>query len=99
MKLKPAKVPARADDSKLTAEEITELRSALGALLWITAARARATMAEIKDLKTANLVVEKVKQYADAGLHYRILQVLRGGAPEDRLCLRRDATMLKKEFW
>ena len=85
MKLKLVKIPARADESKLSAEEITELRSALGALLWITATRldiisdvsflqTRVTMAEIRDLKTANLVIEKVKQFADAGLYYRYFE-------------------------
>ena len=79
------KIPTRADDSKLSAGEITEFRSALGALPWITATRldvisdvsllqARVTMAEIRDLKTANLVIEKVKQFADAGLHYRYFE-------------------------
>ena len=113
MKLKPVKIPMRADDSKLSAGEITEFRSALGALPWITATRldvisdvsllqARATVAEIRDLKTANLVIEKVKQFADAGLHYS-LQVLRGREPTDCLRARRiivvEGTMLKKEFW
>eukprot|EP00435_Cladocopium_sp_Y103_P070915 s165_g36.t1 len=37
-KLQDAKIPGRSDDdSKLFADEVTELRSVLGALLWVTA--------------------------------------------------------------
>ena len=81
-RLEKAEVPKREDSSKLTPEEVTRFRSILGALLWITATRldviadvsilqSRVTVAEIKDLKMANDTVDKVKEFADLGLHYR----------------------------
>ena len=81
-KMKEAPVPKRADDSRLTPEEISDFRSILGALLWVTATRldiisdvsllqARVTIAEVKDIKVANSVLDKVKRYSEIGLHYR----------------------------
>ena len=81
-KLEKAEIPKRDDSSRLTPEEVTLFRSILGALLWITATRldviadvsilqSRVTVAEIKDLKLANDTVDKVKEFADFGLHYR----------------------------
>ncbi|CAK9063384.1 unnamed protein product [Durusdinium trenchii] len=81
-KITPAPVPAREDDSRLTPAEVSDLRSILGALLWVTATRldviadvsalqSRVTVAEVKDLKQANNVLMKVKEFADVGLHYR----------------------------
>ena len=81
-RMKPAPVPDRGDDSPLTPPEVSDLRSILGALLWITATRldviadvsllqSRVTKAEVQDLKNANEVLKKVTEYADMGLHYR----------------------------
>lgn len=81
-KMKEAPVPKRADESRLTPEEISDFRSILGALLWVTATRldiisdvsllqARVTIAEVKDIKVANSVLDKVKRYSEIGLHYR----------------------------
>ena len=71
--LQEVPVPEREDDSKLTPAEITvtDLRSILGALLWITTKRldviadvsalqARVTVAEVKDVKQANVTLQKV---------------------------------------
>lgn len=81
-KMKPAPIPKRADDSKLTPSEVSDLRSILGALLWITATRldviadisvlqSRVTIATVKELKLANEVLVKVRNHAEAALHYR----------------------------
>ena len=67
---------------KITPAEVSDLRSILGALLWVTATRldviadvsalqSRVTVAEVKDLKRANNVLTKVKEFADVGLRYR----------------------------
>ena len=60
-KMKAAPVPNRADDSRLTPEEISDFRSILG----------RVTVAEVKDIKVANAVLDKVKRNSEIGLHYR----------------------------
>ena len=81
-KITPAPVLAREDDARLTPAEVSDLRSFLGALLWVTATRldviadvsalqSRVTVAEVKDLKQANNVLMKVKEFADVGLRYR----------------------------
>ena len=81
-KVKPAPVPNRPDSSRLTKEELSNYRSILGALLWLTATRldliadisllqSRVTIAEVKDLKQANQVLEKVLEFKDVGLYYR----------------------------
>eukprot|EP00435_Cladocopium_sp_Y103_P056006 s391_g18.t1 len=81
-KMKPAPVPARPDDSKLLPNEISDFRSILGALLWITATRldiiadvsvlqSRVTTATVKEIKLANEVLVKAKQHKEAMLHYR----------------------------
>lgn len=81
-KMKAAPVPNRAGDARLTPGEISDFRSILGALLWVTATRldiitdvsllqARVTVAEVKDIKVANTVLDKVKRYSEIGLHYR----------------------------
>jgi len=85
MKLKPVAVPQRDESSKLTKEETSTFRSILGALLWITATRldviadvsvlqSRVTTAEVKDIKQANSILIKIRDYADLGLHYRIME-------------------------
>lgn len=85
MKLKPVAVPQRDESSKLTKEETSTFRSILGALLWITATRldviadvsvlqSRVTTAEVKDIKQANSILIKIRDYADVGLHYRIME-------------------------
>eukprot|EP00435_Cladocopium_sp_Y103_P042488 s3086_g11.t1 len=87
-KLEKVDVPKRDENSKLTPAEVSSLRSVLGALLWITATRldiiadvsilqSRVTVSEIKDLIYANTVVDKVKQFQEVGLHYRILKAAR----------------------
>ena len=84
-KLKPAPVPQRADESKLVKDEVSNLRSILGALLWLTATRidiiadlsilqSRVTVAEVKDLKQANEILTKVNEFIDLGLHYRYME-------------------------
>ena len=97
-KITQAKVPSRADDSKLTPEEVSEFRSILGALLWVTATRldviadisllqSRVTIAQVKDIKLANQVLVKVKQHAEVGLLYR-----RFSTPYQRLVCIHDAS-------
>ena len=65
--------------------EITDPRSIVGALLWITATRldviadvsalqARVTVAEVKDLKQANVTLQKVRDRAELGIQYRFLR-------------------------
>ncbi|CAK9084871.1 1-alkyl-2-acetylglycerophosphocholine esterase [Durusdinium trenchii] len=84
-RMKPAAVPDRADDSPLNPPEVSDLRSILGALLWITATRldviadvsllqSRVTKAEVQDIKNANEVLRKVVEHADMGLHYRFFK-------------------------
>ena len=84
-KLEKVKIPEKGDSEKLTPAETSSLRSILGALLWVTATRldvvadvsilqSRVTVAEIRDLKYANQVVDKVKEFQDVGLHYRFLK-------------------------
>eukprot|EP00435_Cladocopium_sp_Y103_P076100 s59_g76.t1 len=84
-KLEKVKIPEKGDNEKLTPAETSSLRSILGALLWVTATRldvvadvsilqSRVTVAEVRDLKYANQVVDKVKEYQDVGLHYRFLK-------------------------
>lgn len=84
-KLEKVKIPEKADSEKLTPAETSSLRSILCALLWVTATRldvvadvsilqSRVTVAEIRDLKYANQVVDKVKEFQDVGLHYRFLK-------------------------
>jgi len=81
-KVKPAPVPNREDSSRLTREEQSQFRSILGALLWLTATRldliadisllqSRVTVSEVKALKMANQVLEKVIEFKDVGLYYR----------------------------
>eukprot|EP00435_Cladocopium_sp_Y103_P067126 s113_g29.t1 len=101
-KLQHAKVPGRADNAKLTAEEVTDFRSVLGALLWITATRldvvadvsllqSRVTIAEVKDIKLANGAIDKVKQYSDIGLHYRFFE-----SNDQRIVCIHDASSASK---
>ena len=59
MKLKPVAVPQRDESSKLTKEETSTFRSILG---------------EVKDIKQANSILIKIRDYADLGLHYRIME-------------------------
>ena len=84
-KMESVEVPEREDESKLSAVEVTSLRSALGGLLWLTATRldivadvsilqSRVTVSQIKDLKHANQILLKVKEFATVGLHYRIME-------------------------
>ena len=81
-RMKPAPVPTRSDDAKLEPSEVSDFRSILGALLWITATRldivadvsvlqSRVTTATVKDIKLANEVLVKAKQHEEAALHYR----------------------------
>lgn len=101
-KLTHAKVPSRAEESKLLPDEVTEFRSVLGALLWVTSARldvvsdvsllqARVTVAEVRDIKLANSVVDKVKAYSDVGLHYRFF-----GSDHQRVVCVHDASSASK---
>lgn len=97
-KITQAKVPQREDESKLTPEEVSDFRSILGALLWVTATRldviadisllqSRVTTAQVKDMKLANQVLVKVKQHAEVGLYYR-----RFITPHQRLVCIHDAS-------
>ena len=81
-KMAPAPVPTRDDDSKLDAKEVSDFRSILGALLWITATRldivadvsvlqSKVTTATVKELKMANEVLVKAREHSEAALHYR----------------------------
>ena len=82
-RMKPAAVPAgKKDDERLTSEEVTDFRSILGALLWLTSTRLdlvvevsllqrRVTVAEVRDIKQANNVLDKAVKYKENGLHYR----------------------------
>ena len=74
-------MPDKKDDEKLTREEISDLRSILGALLWLTATRldiiadlsilqSRVTIAEVRDIKQANQILIKVNDFKDTGLFY-----------------------------
>ncbi|CAL1138133.1 unnamed protein product [Cladocopium goreaui] len=80
-KLKPAPIPKRGDEERLTKEETSDLRSILGALLWLSATRldiiadlsvlqSRLTVAEVKDLKQANQILDKVNEFKETGLYY-----------------------------
>ena len=102
MKLKLVAVPQRDESSKLTKEETSTFRSILGALLWITATRldviadvsvlqSRVTTAEVKDIKQANSILIKIRDYADVGLHYRIME-----NPNVRLMCIHDASAASK---
>lgn len=74
--------PRSCNMPKFLAVQMTQsCRSVLGALLWITATglevvadvsllQSRVTVAEVKDLKLANTVIDK----ADVGLHYRFFE-------------------------
>ena len=84
-KLKAAPVPQRANESKFSKDEISNMRSILGALFWLTATRldiisdlpvlqSRVTVAEVKDLKAANEILLKVNEFIDVGLHYRFME-------------------------
>lgn len=85
MRMKPAPVPDRSDDSKLEPKEVSDYRSILGALLWITATRldviadisllqSRVTTSTVKELKLANEVLVKAKESKEAALHYRYFE-------------------------
>ena len=97
-KMETVDVPEREDDSKLTPVEVTSLRSALGGLLWLTATRldivadvsilqSRVTVSQIKDLKHANQILQKVKEFSTVGLHYRVME-----SPHVRLVCIHDAS-------
>ena len=86
-KIKMAPVPSRSDEDPLTAEELTDFRSILGGLLWLTATRldlvadvcalqAQVTRAKVGHLKQANNVVKKAKAELNqnVGLHYRTMR-------------------------
>ena len=97
-KMESVVVPEREDESKLTPVEVTSLRSALGGLLWLTATRldiiadvsilqSRVTVSQIKDLKYANQILQKVKEFSTVGLHYRVME-----SPQVRLVCIHDAS-------
>ena len=97
-KMEAVVVPEREDESKLTPSEVTMLRSVLGGLLWLTATRldivadvsilqSRVTVSQIKDLKHANQILLKVKEFATIGLHYRVME-----SPKVRLVCIHDAS-------
>jgi len=97
-KMEAVAVPEREEDSKLTPSEVTSLRSVLGGLLWLTATRldiiadvsilqSRVTVSQIKDLKHANQILQKVKEFSTVGLHYRVME-----APRVRLVCIHDAS-------
>jgi hypothetical protein len=96
--MKPAPIPSRPDDSRLEQSEVTDFRSALGALLWVTATRldlvadvsllqSKVTTATVKERKMANEVLVKAKDCREAALHYRRFQ-----APHQRLVCIHDAS-------
>ena len=97
-KMKPAPIPSRPDDSRLEQSEVTDFRSALGALLWVAATRldlvadvsllqSKVTTATVKERKMANEVLVKAKDCREAALHYRRFQ-----APHQRLVCIHDAS-------
>ena len=97
-RIKPAPIPQREDDSKLLPAEVSDFRSILGALLWITATRldivadvsvlqSRVTIATVKELKLANEVLVKATECKEASLHYRRFQT-----PHQRLVCIHDAS-------
>ena len=97
-KMKPAPVPQRPDDSRLEPAEVSDYRSILGALLWVTATRldlvadisvlqSRVTIATVKELKLANEALVKAKDCREAALHYR-----RFKTPHQRLVCIHDAS-------
>ena len=97
-KMKPAPIPSRPDDSRLEHSEVTDFRSALGALLWVSATRldlvadvslsqSKVTTATVKELKMANEVLVKAKDCREAALHYRRFQT-----PHQRLVCIHDAS-------
>eukprot|EP00435_Cladocopium_sp_Y103_P051431 s1017_g16.t1 len=97
-RMQPAPVPQRPDDSRLEPSEVSDFRSILGALLWITATRldivadvsvlqSRVTTATVKELKLANEVLVKAKDCREAALHYRRFQT-----PHQRLVCIHDAS-------
>ena len=81
-RMKPADIPSRSEESDLTPDEVTSFRSILGALLWLTSTRldliaevsflqSKVTSAKVRDLKQANVVLKKAKEYKDLGIHYK----------------------------
>ncbi|CAJ1430110.1 unnamed protein product, partial [Effrenium voratum] len=104
-KIKPVEVPKKPDQQPLTAEELTSFRSALGALLWLTATRldliadvsvlqSCVTTAQIKHLHMVNAVVKKaqLQQNVDLGLYYRKFRTNR-----QRLACIHDASSASKD--
>lgn len=102
-RMKPAAVPAgKKDDERLTSEEVTDFRSILGALLWLTSTRldlvaevsllqSRVTVAEVRDIKQANNVLDKAVKYKENGLHYRKFKT-----PHQRIVVVHDASSASK---
>ena len=78
-------IPKRGDGERLTKEETSDLRSILGALLWLSATRpdiiaklsvlqGRVTLAEVRDIKTANQILDKVYEFKETGPYYCYLK-------------------------
>ena len=83
-KIPLAAVPKRAPESRLLPEKITQLRSSLGALLWLTATRldlvadvsilpSSVTTAQVRHLQQVNKVIKQAQglNNVNLGLHYR----------------------------
>ena len=104
-RLKPAPEPSGPDDRKLTPEEITQLRSVIGGLMWLCSTRldlvadtgvlqSSVPNAQVRHLRLANQVVKKFcsPDKLDLGLHYHFF---RPGI-KLRLCCFHDASSATK---
>ena len=101
-RMKPADIPSRSEESDLTPDEVTSFRSILGALLWLTSTRldliaevsflqSKVTSAKVRDLKQANVVLKKAKEYKDLGIHYKQFKT-----DQQRLVCIHDASAASK---
>ena len=86
-KLKPVPLPNKKEDAALDPSELTNFRSALGGLLWLTATRvdliadvcllqSKVTQAKVMHLKQVNAVIKRAQDEIGhgLGLHYRKLK-------------------------
>ena len=106
-KMKAVDIEAqRKDNDKLLPEEVTQYRSILGALLWLTATRldlvsevsqlaSFVTTAEIKHLRLANQLLKRAQHddYQDVGIYFMKLNPSRGL----RLACFHDSSSFTKE--
>ena len=101
-KLTHAKVPSRAEESKLLPDEVTEFRIRVGGIVvgdiyqigcgvGCIAATGSSHSSRNSRHQMANSVVDKVKAYSDVGLHYRFF-----GSDHQRVVCVHDASSASK---